>query len=58
MVPDKDLNLYQDAGDYEFPFLQEVFTPREAHKVEYERSPWPLSMFKLIDFQVLSSSTV
>lgn len=31
----------QDSTEYEFPFLQEVYTPREAHKIEYRISLFP-----------------
>ncbi|KAI3286162.1 hypothetical protein DTO003C3_7026 [Penicillium roqueforti] len=24
-----------DTGEYEFPFLQEVFSPRESHKIDF-----------------------
>lgn len=26
----------QDSAEHEFPFLQEVYTPGDAHKVEYD----------------------
>lgn len=29
----------QDSTEHEFPFLEEVYTPREAHKIEYEMPP-------------------
>lgn len=29
--------FFQDSAEHEFPFLQEVFTPRDPHKIEYDR---------------------